>query len=190
MLKRSATIYLGGFLFGLVSSAIIIAVYPSLYNAFLEFLRRKVEAQSMMIENFTLMIIANNLIAASIASFGGVAVSKLVNLFDSKTAMNKAILYFLPVGILFVNGEVLGLLAALYMEHIPRLLSGIFPHGFFEIPAIILSGSIGLEISEESRESVEVFQNELSRLAKNKAWRFTVVAILIIIGGVLEGRML
>jgi uncharacterized membrane protein SpoIIM required for sporulation len=188
MLKRSATIYLGGFLFGLVSSVIIIAVYPSLYYAFLEFLRRKVEAQSTMIENFTLMIIANNLLAAGIASFGGVGVSKLVNIFDSKTAMNKAFLYFLPVGILFVNGEVLGLLAVLYMEHIPRLLSGIFPHGFFEIPAIILSGSIGLEISEEAQQNIEGFQNKLSRLVKNQAWRFAVVVVLIILGGILEGR--
>lgn len=188
MLKRSAAIYTGGFLFGLLSSALIIAVYPSLYYAFLEFLRRKFETQSTMIENFTLMIIVNNLLAASIASFGGVGVSKLVNIINSEAAKNRAVLYFLPVGILFVNGEVLGLLAALFIEHIPRFLSGIFPHGFFEIPAIIISGSIGLEISDEARRGVEGFQSELSRLAKNKAWRFAVVVVLIIVGGILEGR--
>lgn len=188
MLKRSATIYLGGFLFGLVSSAIIIAVYPSLYYAFLEFLRRKVEAQSAFIENFTVMIIANNLLAASLASFGGVGVSKIVDIFDSKTAKNKAILYFLPVGILFVNGEVLGLLTALYMEHLPRLLSGIFPHGFFEIPAIILSGSIGLEISEEAQKIRGGFQEGIFGAAKGKFSKFAFVGLLIIVGGVLEGR--
>ena len=91
MLKRSAAIYFGGFLFGLLSSALIIAFYPSLYEAFLEFLRRRIETQNAFIENFTLMIIVNNLLAASIASFGGVGVSKLVNIFSPKAAKNKEI---------------------------------------------------------------------------------------------------
>jgi len=188
MFKRSAAIYFGGFLFGLLSSALIIAFYPSLYTAFLEFLLRRVEAQSKIIENFTLMIIANNLLAASIASFGGVAVSKLVNIFSPGAARNKALLYFLPAGILFVNGEVLGLLAALYVEHIPRFFAGIFPHGFFEIPAIILSGAIGLDISEESRKIEGGFQKDLSILAKNNLNKFGLAVLLIIIGGILEGR--
>ena len=190
MLKRSAAIYTGGFLFGLLSSALIIAFYPSLYEAFLEFLRRRVETQNAFIENFTLMIIVNNLLAASIASFGGVGVSKLVNIFSPKAAKNKALLYFLPVGILFVNGEVLGLLAALFAEHIPRFLSGIFPHGLFEIPAILLSGAIGLDTSERSRKIKGSYQKGLNRLTKTSLRRFTVAAVLIVVGGILEGRAL
>ncbi|GBE18156.1 hypothetical protein BMS3Abin16_00748 [archaeon BMS3Abin16] len=190
MLKRSAAIYFGGFLFGLLSSALIITLYPSLYEAFLEFLRRRVETQSAFIENFTLMIIVNNLLAASIASFGGVGVSKFVNIFSPKAAKNKALLYFLPVGILFVNGEVLGLLAALFAEHIPRFLSGIFPHGFFEIPAILLSGAIGLEISEESKNFEENFQTDLNNHAKQSLKKFTIVVLLIIIGAMLESGAL
>ncbi len=190
MFKRSAAIYTGGFLFGLVSSALIIAFYPSLYEAFLEFLRRRVETQSRVIENFTLMIIVNNLLAAGIASFGGVGVSKLVNIFNPTAAKNKALLYSLPVGILFVNGEILGLLGALYIEQASRFLSGIFPHGFFEIPAIILSGAIGLGISEESKNFENDFQTDLNNHAKQNLKKFTIVVLLIIIGGMLEGGAL
>jgi uncharacterized membrane protein SpoIIM required for sporulation len=190
MLRRSASIYGAGFLFGIISSAIIILVYPALYQAFLDFLRRKVEVQGALIQNFTLMLIANNLLAAGMASFGGTAVSKVVNFFDPETARNKAILYALPVGILFVNGEVLGLLAVLFIENISRFLSGIFPHGFFEIPAIILSGSIGLELSEESQGYTNDFQSNLNRLVRGRLKKFGIVVLLIIIGGALEGGAL
>lgn len=187
MLKRSASIYTGGFVFGVVSSAVVISIYPSLYYAFLDLLRRKIVAQSQLIENLTLMIILNNLFAAGIASFGGVGVSKIVGIFDRELSKRKVFLYFLPVGILFVNGEVLGLFAVLFVEEFSRYLSGIFPHGFFEIPAIILSGSIGLEISEESQKGNPGFQDSLNRLVKRKIPKFALVAVLILIGGVLEG---
>src|SRR3972149_9080726 len=111
MLKKSLGIYTAGLVFGVFSSAVLIAVYPALYFAFLEFLRQKIESQSRLVENLSLMIILNNLLAAGIASFGGVGVSKIVNLFDSGIARRKALLSALPTGVLFVNGEVLGLLA-------------------------------------------------------------------------------
>jgi uncharacterized membrane protein SpoIIM required for sporulation len=190
MLKKSASIYLGGFVFGFFASAVLLVVYPTLYYASLEFLRQKVVSQSKVIENLTLMIIVNNLIAAAIASFGGAGVSKIVNLIDHKFAKNKAILYFLPVGILFVNGEVLGLLAVLFVDNIRGYLYGIFPHGFFEIPAIILSGSIGLEISEECQKANETFQEHLTMLVRSKLSKFTLVILLIILGGFLEGGAL
>jgi stage II sporulation protein M len=117
-------------------------------------------------------------------------VSKIVNLIDHKFAKNKAILYFLPVGILFVNGEVLGLLAVLFVDNIRGYLYGIFPHGFFEIPAIILSGSIGLEISEECQKANETFQEYLTMLVRSKFSKFTLVILLIILGGFLEGGAL
>ena len=183
MLKKSLGIYTAGLVFGVLSSAVLIAVYPALYFAFLEFLRQKIESQSRLVENLSLMIILNNLLAAGIASFGGVGVSKIVNLFDRGIARRKALLSAIPTGVLFVNGEVLGLLAVLYRENISLYLYGIFPHGFFEIPAIILSGSIGLEISEESQDS-------LIAAARTKIRRFTAVVLLLIVGGVLEGGAL
>ncbi len=186
MLKKSVYIYSGGFVFGVVSSAVILAVHPSLYQAFLELLRRKIAVQSSLIKNLTLMIILNNLLAASIASYGGTAVSKVVALIDRGAAKRKSLLYFLPVGVLFVNGEILGLLSVLYAEHLSMYLSGIFPHGFFEIPAIILSGSIGLEISESVKFEGE-YQEVLSRAALDRARLFALVVILILIGGILEG---
>jgi uncharacterized membrane protein SpoIIM required for sporulation len=188
MLKRSAFIYASGFVFGIIISSFLIAVYPYLYFAFIEFLRQKIISQSAMIKNITLMIIFNNIIAACIASFGGTAVSKVLNLFELETSKNKAIFYFLPVGILFVNGEVLGLLAVLYMEHVKMFLFGILPHGAFEIPAIILSGAIGLEITEETKGFGNNFQSELTKLARGKLLKFSIVAALIIIAGILEGR--
>lgn len=188
MFKRSASIYVGGYVFGVLSSAALIFVYPSLYYAFLELLRQKIMAQSRLIENVVFMIIVNNLLAASISSFGGTAVSKIVSLLDVEGAKRKALFYFLPVGILFVNGEVLGLFAVLYVENLSRYLLGVFPHGFFEIPAIILSGTIGLEISEESQMSEDLFHGGLNRIVKEKLWKFALVVLLIIVGGVIEGR--
>jgi uncharacterized membrane protein SpoIIM required for sporulation len=188
MLKRSATLYSVGFLFGFFVSGVLVIIYPSLYSAFLEFLRQKAVAQSKVITNHSLMIILNNLVAAGLAAFGGVGVSKIVNLFDGEIAKNKTILYFLPGGILFVNGEVLGLLAVFYRQHVSQFLAGIFPHGFFEIPAIILSGAIGLDISEKSQRATGDFQENLTLQARGNIAKFALVVILIIIGGVLEGR--
>lgn len=190
IIKRSISIYAAGYVFGMVFSAVLILVYPPFYFAFLEFLRQKVAAQSKLIENLALMIIANNILAAGIASFGGTGVSKIVNIFDSEIARRKAVLYFLPLGILFVNGGVLGFFAVLYREHVFMYLSRIFPHGFFEIPAIILSGAIGLAISEESQGVGEDFQRDLNGVAKRKLSRFGIVVLLIIIGGLLEGGFL
>ncbi|MFQ5801194.1 MAG: stage II sporulation protein M, partial [Candidatus Hydrothermarchaeales archaeon] len=127
---------------------------------------------------------------AAIASFGGTGVSKIVNIFDNEIARKKVILYFLPVGILFVNGGVLGFFAVLYKEHVYRYLAGIFPHGFFEIPAIILSGAIGLAISEETQGTGVDFQRDLNGVVKRKLSRFGIVVLLIIIGGLLEGGAL
>ncbi len=190
MLKRSAGIYLGGFVFGVGSSALIITIYPSFYYAFLNFLTRKVEAQSAVVGNFTLMIIANNLVAAGIASYGGTLLSKVFNLINGATARNKVLLFALPAGILFVNGEVLGLLAVLYVENISAFIAGVTPHGLLEIPAIILSGSIGMEISEESQKGLGDFQPMLNQIAAGKLPRFAIAAALLIIGGILEGRAL
>ncbi|MFQ5801218.1 MAG: hypothetical protein ACE5HH_05830, partial [Candidatus Hydrothermarchaeales archaeon] len=81
MIKRSVSIYAAGYVFGMVFSAVLILVYPPFYYAFLEFLRQKVVAQAKLIENLALMIIANNVLAAAIASFGGTGVSKIVNIF-------------------------------------------------------------------------------------------------------------
>jgi hypothetical protein len=55
MLKKSASIYLGGFVFGFLASAVLLVVYPALYYASLEFLRQKVVSQSKVIENLTFM---------------------------------------------------------------------------------------------------------------------------------------
>ena len=189
MLKKSVSIFSGGFVFGVVSSALIVNVYPSLYQAFLELLRQKIDTQSRLVGNLTLMIILNNLLAAFIASYGGTIVSKGVAFFDGDAAKRKSLLYFLPVGVLFVNGEILGLFAVLYVEHFWMFLSGIFPHGFFEIPAIILSATIGLEISESVHMEGE-YQEVLNRAAFGRIWLFAVVVILIVIGGILEGGVL
>jgi len=188
MLKKSVSIFSGGFVFGVVSSAVIVSVNPSLYQAFLELLRQKIAVQSRLIGNLTLMIILNNLLAAFIASFGGTVVSKAVALIDDSAAMRKSLLYFLPVGILFVNGEILGLLAALYAENLSIYISGIFPHGFFEIPAIILSGAIGLNISESVNTENEDYQEILHRAATEKVGLFIMVVVLIVTGGIIEGN--
>lgn len=52
----------------------------------------------------------------------------------------------LPIIIIFTNGFVIGLLMTKFTieEGILLILSGTLPHGIFEIPAILLAGSLGL----------------------------------------------
>ena len=54
---------------------------------------------------------------------------------------------FLPLFSLFVNGSLLGMLAAIYRANgipLATFLAGILPHGIFELPALVFSITCGL----------------------------------------------
>ncbi|MDI6654907.1 MAG: stage II sporulation protein M, partial [Candidatus Hydrothermarchaeota archaeon] len=91
--------------------------------------------------------------------------------------------------ILFLNGFVLGAFFIFYIQNLEKYYGGLFLHGYFELPAIILSGSIGLEIAGKAISSVgdlEKFRRELNVLAGGKILKYFLVVALLIVGGILE----
>jgi uncharacterized membrane protein SpoIIM required for sporulation len=211
MLKKSASMFIIGFASGVIVSSLLILTFPWIYYAFLELLARKVEVQCNIISEPKIMIPTNNILAALVCTFGGYCVSKIYLFLNTKKTSKLAkkislldkqarnipeeylkyhlVLYIFPVFILFLNGFVLGAFFVLYIEAIDLYFTRLLPHGFFEFPAIIISGALGLEIARESCTSLvnlEEFKKRIDGIAKNKAWKFMFVIALLIIGGVLE----
>lgn len=75
------------------------------------------------------------------------------------------ILGIFPLIAIFSNGEVLGIIAFLSKENLSFLtfVSGILPHGVIEIPALILSGAMGIKIGK-----IVIDKNFLKRKAEIK----------------------
>jgi stage II sporulation protein M len=93
---------------------------------------------------------------------------------NNATTAAFAILFGLIFGIfpllcVFANGEVLGILAFISRGTLSVLtfLAGILPHGIIEIPALILTGAVGIKIGKVvidrifSKKKVEI-KKELS----------------------------
>jgi stage II sporulation protein M len=104
-------------------------------------------------------------------------------------------LHLFPVFILFLNGFVLGAFLLLYLtyysERVFEFLAALFPHGVFEIPGIILAGSIGLKIAELGKlETVQELKNRMNNVVKGTFSRYLVVVALLVIGGIMEGSMM
>ncbi|MFH1773341.1 MAG: stage II sporulation protein M [Methanobacteriota archaeon] len=210
MIRNSIKIFLIGFVSGAAASAIFVLLFPSIYYAFLALLGRKIEAQAGAVGSLSLAIILNNLIASFLCSYGGFIATKAflilksgpstflikLSFFDKRV---EAIspeklkyylsLYIFPAFILFLNGFVLGAFFIFYIQNLEKYYGGLFLHGYFELSAIILSGSIGLEIADRaisSVEDLEKFRRELNVLARGKILKYFLVVALLIVGGILE----
>ncbi|NOZ76958.1 MAG: stage II sporulation protein M [Euryarchaeota archaeon] len=212
MIGRSAAIYLSGFAAGALSCAVLLLVYPPLYHWFLELLRRKVEAQSSVIEDPALMIGSNNLFASFMLAYGGYITARIFLWLDTgeghrllrrlervdplvRDIRDEDIKYYLalfaiPVFILFFNGFILGSFLVLYIGELEMYFSHLFPHGYFEFPAILLAGSIGLEIAYQGRAALSAsggrFKRAISGAAASQLWRFLAAVVMIVIGANLE----
>lgn len=59
-----------------------------------------------------------------------------------------ALLAFIPIFFLVINGMIIGYLAVVQVkaDHLGLLLKGILPHGIIEIPAIVLAAAFGIRL--------------------------------------------
>jgi hypothetical protein len=204
MWKKSLQVYLSGCLLGGLFSAIFILLFPSLYANFLDLLLWKIAFQGALLGvSFPTTLILNNLLAASLAAYEGYLMARLFLALPPSLRFrerNEAKwkyslpLYFFPVFILFLNGFVLGSFSVLYLPYISLFFERLLPHGAFEIPAILLSGSVGLVIAEEGSSSLagdlSAFRNRLDRSARRQGKRYLAACLLIVVAGLLEGGSL
>ncbi|MFQ6136827.1 MAG: stage II sporulation protein M [Candidatus Hydrothermarchaeales archaeon] len=191
MIKRSALTYFLGFFTGAVVSAILLKIFPSIYQAFIGILAKKIQIQRQLIPNLPLMLITNNILASLICAFGGYGISKVyLHRNANSSRLYYLTLYIFPIFILFTSGFVLGAFFTPFIGDLAKFFNLLFPHGIFELPAVILSGSIGFDIGEGSIRSlydIEVFRDDIDQIAKGKVGEYKAVIALIVIGGLLEG---
>ena len=202
MIIKSAKIYLAGFVAGTVFCFLLIKTFPEVYLAFIKFLIGKIAAQVEFGKSFHLnipaVIILNNVSASFITSYGGTLLTRICMYIKMGGGTMKAyylLLYTFPVFVLFLNGFVLGAFLLLYLtyysESVSRYLAALFPHGIFEIPGIILAGSIGLKIAELGKlETVSELKNRINNVVKGTFSRYLFVVALLVIGGIIEGSMM
>ena len=194
---KSAKIYLAGFVAGTVFCFLLIRTFPEIYLAFIELLIRKMEVQMEFGKSFHLgiptVIILNNVSASFIMSYGGTLLCRIyMALKEGTVKACYLLLHVFPVLVLFLNGFVLGAFLLMYLtyysERVFEFLAGLFPHGIFEIPGIILAGAIGLRIAELGRlENVAELKNRMNGAAKGTLGRYVIVVALLVIGGIMEG---
>lgn len=200
MIRKSAKIYLAGFLVGTVFCFLLIRTFPEVYLAFIKLLLGKIAAQVEAGKSFHLnvsaVIILNNVSASFIMSYGGTFLSRIYMTIGGGTMRAyQMFLYTFPVFVLFLNGFVLGAFLLLYLtyfsESVFKYLSALFPHGIFEIPGIILSGAIGLEIAELGKlKTAQELKNRINGAAGGTLRRYFVVVALLVIGGIIEGSQI
>ncbi len=123
----------------------------------------------------------------------GVGILFANNLRASLMMLLGGILLIFPLFGLIVNGGLVGVVSTLitYEETLSLFgfySVGILPHGVFEIPAILLSGAIGLKISKEllSPPRGETRKHRLKKNYQAALWSLPVIILLLAIAAVVE----
>jgi len=182
-MKKSVKLFIFGFLLGIVLSFI----FPSLYNLIFGALQERMEAQSKIVSNPFIGILLNNITASFITAYGGVFLTRLFLFLKSDEKSLKYSLFLFPYSVLLLNGFILGVFFnALGIE---KFIRGLLPHGVLEIPAILLSGSIGIEIGEKSLKYIENREKLREKIifnAKKSIKNYFIVILLLLIAGFLE----
>jgi uncharacterized membrane protein SpoIIM required for sporulation len=207
MILRSAKTFAFGYILGVFLGVAVKTLLPGLYLYLLYLLEKKVTTQSAIAGGYSMGVFLNNLLASLMCSYGGYFTTRIFLKLKTpgspgvrklsflegrvKSLQNEELKYFLslhtlPVFILGFNGLVLGFLLILYASQLPEYLGGILPHGFFELPAIILAGSIGYFIAEAIFASPEDFKKELNVRALKEVPRYAMVLLLLAAGAYLE----
>jgi stage II sporulation protein M len=90
--------------------------------------------------------------------------------------------------ILFMNGLTGGFYIAqsLVLDQFHMLMKAIFFHGFFEIPATLLSATISLQISFFLYKRI-IAQQKIPLKSLRLPWKFTGVVLLTLIAAIIEG---
>ncbi len=201
-------IFIYGVLTGVALFLLISVVAPGLRDFILLLLKAKVRAQ----ENFTgspaMAILLNNLLASLLCSYGGffttMAFLRLGEVSDPRLRVLRRLdrrlsqirddrlkfylsLFIFPVFILFLNGAVLGFLFGFFIHSPAEYFARLNSHGITELPAIILSGSIGLRIGERMLPRLNTdFEKELTVEVKQSLKIYVYVIILLAVSAYLE----
>ncbi len=116
-------------------------------------------------EGTALYYFVNNMwVSTLMAYYGAFAASVLISLRrygDIPMLFLKAILLLMPVLSGLANGFAVGFLSCFLMGHPLLLVAALTPHGITEIPAILLSGAIGLRVASHT-----LANPDLSRVAE------------------------
>lgn len=207
MILRSLRTFSLGLLFGFLLGLGVKFLLPGLYDYFLFLLEKKTRVQSSAVGSYSMAILLNNAFASFLCAYGGYFITRLFLLFNSSSSpflrklslLDKRIaflheaalkyylsLHSLPFFILFFNGFVLGTLFVLYSSRPMEYFHGLLPHGLFEIPAILLAGSIGYSVGEAVFSKSMDLKNALTIRVKKQMPKFLIVLGLIIIAAFLE----
>lgn len=206
-MNRSLKTFFSGLFLGLLLGFAVKILLPGVYFYFLLLLEKKTQVQTSAVGSYSLAILLNNLLASFLCAYGGYFMTKAFLLIDSRSStlvarlgfLDKRIarlsrerlkyylsLHALPAFVLFFNGLVLGFLFVLYYDRPSDYFKGLMPHGFFEIPAILLAGSIGYRIADAVFSESEDFKEELEKRGKREITRFLLVIALLIFAAFLE----
>ena len=205
---KSIKIFIYGALAGVALSLLIGIVAPELKSLILLLLRAKIEAQESLVRDVGVAILLNNLFASLLCSYGGFFTTKAFLRLGSGSDARLRILrrldprlrhvkeeslkfylslFIFPVFILFLNGAVLGFLFGFYTDSPGEYLQRLYPHVIAELPAIILSGSIGLRIAGALLPWLNTnFEKMLTIEVKESLRVYTLVLGLLFIGAYLE----
>ncbi len=207
MILRSAKTFASGYILGVLLGLGVKILLPGLYLYLLYLLEQKVVVQSAIAGGYSIGILLNNLLASLLCSYGGYLTTQVFLRLRSPGSaairrlsfLEKRVrnlrgenlnfflsLYTLPFFILGFNGLVLGFLLILYASRPLEYLSGLFPHGLFELPAIILAGSIGYSIGEAVFTHRSGLEKEINIRARKHMPRYFLVLFLLVIGAYLE----
>ncbi|MBI4344931.1 MAG: stage II sporulation protein M [Euryarchaeota archaeon] len=207
---RGLRIYAAGFVLGALSSIALFFLARDLYLSLLRLLAAKAGAQTAAVGSLPLMIILNNLLASFVGAYLGYLLARLFLYTDpppsqSSARLLKALdgrlagadprglrfylpLYLLPLFSLLFNGFILGGFLGLYLSDLGQYAARLYPHAILEIPAIVLSGSIGLTLAEGSIGSLEGpgLRNALDRGARSALPMYVLASLLLVAAGFME----
>lgn len=205
---KSIKIFIYGALAGVALSLLIGIVAPELKSLILLLLRAKIEAQESLVRDVGVAILLNNLFASLLCSYGGFFTTKAFLRLGSGSDARLRILrrldprlrhvkeeslkfylslFIFPVFILFLNGAVLGFLFGFFIHSPAEYFARLNSHGITELPAIILSGSIGLRIGERMLPRLNTdFEKELTVEVKQSLKIYVYVIILLAVSAYLE----
>jgi uncharacterized membrane protein SpoIIM required for sporulation len=109
------------------------------------------------------------------------------------TALSGVWMSVIPVGTLFLNGVIIGVVYTLVPNTL-MLAAALLPHGVIEVPSFIIAGSAGLKLgityfralrSQEAGQG----QDMLGRVATQTVYVVVGLALLFLIAGLIEGNV-
>lgn len=204
-MKRSLKTLAAGLLLGFLLGMGVKLLLPGAYPYFISLLEQKTSVGAAVVGSYSAAILLNNSLASFLCSYGGYLTTRAfmllrtpsspwprkLSILDGRVSSlrGEALKYYLslhalPFFILGFTGFLLGSVFVFYLSNPMEYFLGLLPHGLFELPAILLAGSIGYTIAEAVFH--QDFEAELKHRAKKEMPRFLLVLGLIAVGAYLE----